>query len=273
MGSVNFFGRNWQYFVQNYLNEERIELASKSLVDFAGRERIQGKRFIDVGCGSGLFSLAAFRLGAESIMSFDIDPLAVRCCEYLKEQAGNPKNWQIRTGNILDKGFLSQLGKYDFVYAWGSLHHTGDLWRALENALDLVAERGYIYLAIYNRSECFGIHSDGRIGSSRFWVFIKRLYHILPSILQDLTDYLSIVMLFFVYLLMFKNPIEKFKTYTRDPRGMPLKIIIKDWLGGYPYEFASVDEVFKFVKARNFTLENLKANDGLLNNEYLFKKD
>jgi 2-polyprenyl-6-hydroxyphenyl methylase/3-demethylubiquinone-9 3-methyltransferase len=53
---------------------------------------------------------------------------------------------------------------------------------------------------------------------------------------------------------------------------MSWRIDIKDWLGGYPYEYASVDEVFNFVKRLGFSLENLKCNIGLMNNEYLFKK-
>jgi 2-polyprenyl-6-hydroxyphenyl methylase/3-demethylubiquinone-9 3-methyltransferase len=53
---------------------------------------------------------------------------------------------------------------------------------------------------------------------------------------------------------------------------MAWQTIIKDWLGGYPYEFASPDEIFKFCKNLGFTLQNLKTNFNLMNNEYLFQK-
>lgn len=272
MNNKNFFGRNWQVFVNRYLNHQRVERAKESLIEFFQGYSIKDKSFLDIGCGSGLFSLAAYKLGASKVFSFDSDRLSVKCCEYLREREGNPGNWIIKEGSILDEKFVRELGKFDIVYCWGVLHHTGNMWKALENTLTLVNEGGLLYLAIYNRADSPGFYSDGRFGSSEFWLKIKKIYSILPGIIQSLIDYTSVVVLFIIYLITFKNPFKKFKEYTSEPRGMPLMIIIKDWLGGYPYEYASVEEIFRFVKMRGFTLENIKTNTGLLNNEYLFKK-
>lgn len=125
------FGRNWQDFVKNYLNEHRIEIAIKSLTDFLGFNDLRGKSFLDIGCGSGLFSYCAYILGATYIISFDVDIYSVECCKLLHQKAGNPSNWQIYHGSILDNKFLSKLQKADIVYSWGVLHHTGSMWEAI----------------------------------------------------------------------------------------------------------------------------------------------
>ena len=266
------FGKNWQSFVRDYLNQERIDEAKKSMVEFCNADTlITGKTFIDVGCGSGLFSLAAYQLGASNIVSFDIDRHSINCCEYLREKEGHSAHWQIKQGSILDGGFVSSLGKYDFVYSWGVLHHTGSMWKAIENASTLVGEKGSFCIAIYNTADAWGVYPDGRCGPSHLWVKEKRLYSRLPLPLQSLIDFSVMSALVILYILTFNNPIKKIRSH-KQFRGMSWRVDIKDWLGGYPYEHASVAEVFNFVKELGFSLENLKCNDGLMNNEYLFRK-
>jgi 2-polyprenyl-6-hydroxyphenyl methylase/3-demethylubiquinone-9 3-methyltransferase len=49
---------------------------------------------------------------------------------------------------------------------------------------------------------------------------------------------------------------------------------IRDWLGGYPYEFATVEEVFKFMKINfpDFKLANIKTTNTVDANWFLFKR-
>src|SRR5687767_14492573 len=108
---------------------------------------------MDIGCGSGVFSHAAYTLGASRIVSFDIDPLSVRCCELMKQRSSNPPHWDIRHGSILDPAFVRSLPKCDVVYSWGVLHHTGDMWTAIRNAASLVKPGGRFFIAIYNKVE------------------------------------------------------------------------------------------------------------------------
>ena len=265
------FGRNWQQFIKHHLNAKLFEEAKKSLIDFIGEDRIKEKSFIDVGCGSGLFSLAAYKLGASRVVSFDIDPDSVKCCEFIKKREGDPENWEIISGSVLNEDFISGLGNYDIVYSWGVLHHTGSMWKAIGNTAKLVTKNGLLYMAIYNKADNFGFYPDGRFGTSTFWEKEKKLYSSLPLFVQNSIDYMAMTAMIFLYILTFNNPVKKIKGH-KQFRGMSWRIDIKDWLGGYPYEYASVAEIFSFLKQLGFSLENLKCNNGLLNNEYLFIK-
>ena len=56
------FGSNWARFLE-VLDEERILSAERALQDMLQLQRLDGLRFLDIGSGSGLSSLAARRLG------------------------------------------------------------------------------------------------------------------------------------------------------------------------------------------------------------------
>ena len=143
------FGRNWRRFL-TVLDEDRIARAERSLTDMLEMEGLEGKRFLDIGCGSGLFSLAARRLGA-TVYSFDYDPQSVACALDLKlRYFPVDPDWVVAEGSVLNHRHLTTLGKFDIVYAWGVLHHTGDMAAALKNVCDLVAPKGKLFLAIYN---------------------------------------------------------------------------------------------------------------------------
>src|SRR4051794_5739776 len=96
------FGKNWRSFLR-LLNEQRIRDAEHSLLQMLGRSDLRGVRFLDAGCGSGLFSLAALRLQAQAVTSFDFDPDSVACAEYLNQKFGPFPNWRIARGSLLDK--------------------------------------------------------------------------------------------------------------------------------------------------------------------------
>ena len=78
------FGENWTRFLAT-LDDERITIAEQSLREMLGVEQLTGKSFLDIGSGSGLFSLVARRLGAR-VYSFDYDPQSVACTAELRRR-------------------------------------------------------------------------------------------------------------------------------------------------------------------------------------------
>src|SRR2546423_4135246 len=126
------FGKNWSRFLAE-LDDRRIARAEESLREMLEITDLRGKNFLDVGSGSGLFSLAARRLGAR-VHSFDYDPQSVACTRELRRRFfPDDAQWQVEEGSALDEKFVRALGTVDVVYSWGVLHHTGAMWRALEH--------------------------------------------------------------------------------------------------------------------------------------------
>src|SRR6185312_8185258 len=165
-GGMRFrFGANWTRFL-TVLDEARIVAAERSLAEMLRVADLRGRSFLDIGCGSGLFSLAARRLGAR-VHSFDYDPRSVACTAELKRQfCPEDLDWVVQAGSVLDKTFMRSLGQFDIVYSWGVLHHTGAMWQALDAALERVAPGGWLFIAIYNDQGLW----------SRRWTRIKRYY-------------------------------------------------------------------------------------------------
>jgi 2-polyprenyl-6-hydroxyphenyl methylase/3-demethylubiquinone-9 3-methyltransferase len=258
------FGANWTRFLR-HVTEDRVHRAGGSLVDFMGLENLHDKTFLDVGCGSGLFSCAAFKLGAKRVVSFDTDWQCVECCKRLHAQAGWPATWEIYQASILDAALTAKLGAFDIVYAWGTLQHTGRMWEAMQRSAELVKPGGYLYVAVYN-------HVDGPMGS-KFWRRFKQVFSALPRPAQFTVELAVIPIYFAARKLHARSLIEDVVEY-ESTRGMYWRTDLTDWLGGLPYEFATVDSVCNFVtnECGKFVLQNLKATKSLANNWYLFRK-
>jgi 2-polyprenyl-6-hydroxyphenyl methylase/3-demethylubiquinone-9 3-methyltransferase len=258
------FGANWRRFL-DVLDEDRIHQAERSIRELLGVNDLSGRRFLDVGCGSGLFSLAAHRLGAR-VRSFDFDPTSVACTAELRRRyAADDDEWTIEEGSVLDATYLAALGTHDVVYSWGVLHHTGAMWRALENVAGLVADDGSLAIAIYN---------DQGPWSNR-WRFIKRTYcsgatgrrvvcttcipaFVLRGLVSD--------------AIGGRNPFARYADYRRN-RGMSAYHDWIDWLGGYPFEVAKPEAIFDYFRQRGFELLRLSTAGGTVGcNEFVFRR-
>jgi SAM-dependent methyltransferase len=261
------FGKNWTSFL-NTLNDARILIAEDSLKKMLDITDLNGKRILDIGSGSGLFSLAARRLGAE-VHSFDYDPDSVACTRELKRRYfPDDPLWVVEEGSVLDKNYLTSLGKFDVVYSWGVLHHTGSMWEALANTTQLVASNGKLFISIYNNQ---GLQS-------RFWYFVKHTYNRMPRLFRPI--FACLVMLprefaFFALSTIKGRPaayVDNIANYSKkSSRGMSYYHDLVDWVGGYPFEVAKPDEIFDFFWQRGFTLRKLKTCGGNLGcNEFVF---
>ena len=159
-------------------------------------------------------------------------------------------------------------GTFDIVYSWGVLHHTGQMWPAIDHAAAAVATQGRLFIAIYNDQGPWSV----------FWTRVKRTYNRLPSALRA------------PYLLGFAAALETGALGTAllrlDPRrfvdrwtryqsvrGMSRWHDIVDWVGGYPFEVAKPEEVLDFCRARGFELARLRTCGGRMGcNEFVFHR-
>jgi len=256
------FGDNWRRFLES-ITEDRILRAEASLRRMLEVQDLQGKTFLDIGCGSGLFSLAARRLGA-SVHSFDYDPQSVACTRKLRERYfPRDTGWTVEQGSVLATSYLGGLGRFDIVYSWGVLHHTGAMWQALENAAGRVADGGKLFIAIYN--------DQGKI--SHRWRAVKRSFNRLPPNLRFLVTIPVLIHLYwrrtFKDLLRLR-PFESWRNEGKE-RGMSPWWDLVDWVGGYPFEVAKPEAILDFYVSRGFTLKRMVTCGGSLGcNEFIF---
>jgi len=260
------FGANWKHYVEVSLNEERIEHAVRSLRDLLGLDDLTGRVFLDIGCGSGLFSLAACRLGAEQVISFDFDADSVRTSQWLRsrERIGESR-WRISQGSVLDPAFMATIPPVEVLYSWGVLHHTGRMWDAIDAAAAKVAPGGRFAISIYNRVE-------RKPDSSAMWWKIKRMYNRSPGLVRGLMEAAYVTNHALTRLVTLRNPLRVYTDRAgAGRRGMDFMHDVRDWLGGFPYEYATAGELFEYVRRKHgFVLERLRTGDGNICNEFLF---
>ena len=257
------FGLNWTSFL-SCLDDHRIAEAENSLKAMLNVSDLLGKSFLDIGCGSGLFSLAARRLGAE-VHSFDYDPQSITYARELKRRFfQDDKLWTVQEGSALDEHYIGSIGQFDVVYSWGVLHHTGSMMQGLRNAQKPVKQGGLLFIAIYN--------DQGM--ASQLWTIVKKTYcsgafgrYAVSAIFIPAFALTSIVL----GLVKYGNPMGDFTNYKRK-RGMSVYHDWIDWLGGYPFEVAKPETIILFYHALGFRLLNLRTTNRLGCNQFVFER-
>jgi SAM-dependent methyltransferase len=257
------FGENWLDYSKT-ITPERIHRACETLQRLI--PDLAGKSLLDIGSGSGLSSLAALRLGARSVVALDLDENSVAATRALLAKEAPDKAWTSRQASVFDLS-PGTTGMFEVVYSWGVLHHTGDMWRAIRTAASLVAPDGLFALAIYRKTP---LCSLWRVEKA----FYTRSSRGMKAGLR--ACYFSA---FTVGLLLTgRNPKKYFREYA--PRGMTISNDIHDWMGGYPYESATTEEIERFVAGLDFQLlrcfpvkVNLAGALGVGCSEFVFQRN
>lgn len=258
------FGENWVDFVQSALTEQKVKEAAEAFNDLTSEicidihsdstsnhsntdtnpnHAIENLSFLDIGFGQGLSLLNAYSKGWY-VVGLDINP---RCNDALQHTIQyfptlSIEQLQVQMGSILDSDTVTKLkdlspndNGYDIVHSWGVLHHTGNMYKAIEHAITLIRPGGYLILALYNRH-----------WTSKIWWVIKRFYMLLPKRIKKIFAHLS----FPVYHILAKLIIKDLHL----TRGMDAFYNYVDWIGGYPYEYVSIKEVHDLLHAYNFKI-------------------
>jgi len=274
------FGKNWMNFSEK-ITKNQIKSALYDLKEWMGEDKIVNKNVLDIGSGSGVHSLAFLLLGANKVESFDNDLFSVNATRILWENQGKPKNWEIFQGSILDKNFLNNLKKYDIVYSWGVLHHTGEMWNAITNAASLVKPDGYFFISIYAKGPNYEndlklkkkYNSSNKIKKlimEQNLVWRRRILGSIsvPFIPRSFKEFKQECGLFGWRI---KN-IRKFEWNEQKTQGMDMYHDIVDWLGGLPYEVADADEIVTYCIQFGLKLEKIHISKECGCSIYLFHK-
>nr|WP_081711792.1 class I SAM-dependent methyltransferase [Thermosynechococcus sp. NK55a] len=214
-----------------------------------GGERLDGKRFLDIGSGSGLHSLAALRLGARQVVAIDIDADSVATTQAVLQRFAPDGPWKVEAKSVFELD-PRESGVFEIVYSWGVLHHTGDMFFALRSAAAMVAPEGFFVFALYRR-----------IWMDWFWRWEKRWYAQASHSAQARARWVYVT-LYRLGLRLTGRRFEDYVTNYRSKRGMSFEHDVHDWLGGWPYESISSREVQDAMKALGFSAVKQFARKG-----------
>lgn len=232
------FGRNWSSYSEKVLDSEKVTAARRDFGTLTEGIVFDGRRFLDVGFGQGLALYLAAERGAV-VTGIDIDEGNLKALQNTGQLFSGVEVNDVRIGSILDDDLVASLkmdGGFDIVHSWGVLHHTGSLWKAIDNVSKLVAPGGQLIIAIYNRH-----------WSSPLWWWIKRLYASSPGWIRTTMIVSAYPLLRFALWVMTGRA-------NSDSRGMDFYHDVIDWIGGFPYEYSDPKSVENCLKATGFRL-------------------
>lgn len=250
------FGINWNNFSTKFLDGAKLNIALNSLEQLIGMDNIKCKSFLDIGCGSGIFAIAASKSGAQKVVGIDISKESIETSLFNKQRFLPDGNVEFLHKSVFDDDF-NELGCYDIVYSWGVLHHTGDMWKAIGVSTMMVGCNGLFVLAIYNKH-----------WSSPLWKIVKRIYNLSPVIIRQV-----MVCVFYCVIALAKFFVTTKNPFKDKKRGMSFYYDVVDWIGGYPYQYATISQIQSFIEAKGFKLINFRSPvmpTGC--NEFVFQK-
>ena len=242
------FGRNWLDY-QTSVDAARLAAARADIEAWLGISSLVGKRVLDIGSGSGVHSLCLHAMGAAELVSFDFDADSVQATTLLHAEAGSPASWTVLRGSVLDAAFLTTLGTFDLVYSWGVLHHTGQMRQAIAHACGRVNAGGTLFISIYAKGQNFAAD-----------LALKQRYHVASRSGKRRMEFEWIADQYRHRSASGLAP-EGWWAEGRE-RGMDPYWDLVDWLGGLPYEVATVDELTTQLRACGIATHRVRECPG-----------
>ena len=253
-------GENWKNF-SNLIDNNRLKEAVTSLKKLTNKKSLNNLSFLDIGCGSGLSSLAAIQLNCKKIYAIDQDEQSIKTTKKVLQKS-RFKKVKVEKKDLF---MLNEKEKFDIVYSWGVLHHTGNMLEAIKKSTKMVSKNGMLILALYKKTKLCNL-----------WKIEKYIYKSSPKVIQNFIKNLFIFLFKLAMILKRKN----FSNYINDyktKRGMDFYHDVHDWLGGYPYESISFEEIskimdkFGYKMIRSFQVKKQIGFFGTGCDEYVFK--
>ncbi len=166
------YGQLWDRFDEKAYVEQAYRILAER---FAGSEfdlnAVAGRRVLDMGCGSGRYTIALARAGAARVVGVDLGSRSIEWARTIAEGAGLT-NVEFVVGNVLKLSCEDRA--FDFVFCNGVLHHTTDMEGGIRELHRVLRCGGRAFLYVY---------ADGGL----FWYSRKRMPEIMKQIPQEYT--------------------------------------------------------------------------------------
>ena len=229
-----FYDVVWTEYIPEYeKSEEHWQL-------FYSPEEIKGKRVLDAGCGTGIFSIIFARNGAAEVIGLDISPGSLTTARHLKDNF-KLDNVHFQQADMLQLPFPNQ--SFDIVWAWGTVHHTLNPWQAMEELLRVLKPGGSILLAIYTKTKITFLHE----------IIRKTLIKTSRKTWQPLAKIMA----------FFRGPVVAiFKKREKSRQGEKLEELIFDWYFVPIRHHYYPREIKDFLEQKGLTIEKFLPASG-----------
>ena len=240
-----FYDIVWTEYIPEY------ESTEKHWEIFFSGEEIQGKSVLDAGCGTGIFSIIFANKGADSVTGIDISEGSLQTAQSLKKKF-NLQNANFQKQDMHHLPFHDE--QFDIVWAWGTVHHTTDPFKAIDELIRVLKKGGSILLAVYTRTKLTFIHEIIRktlvLTPRRTWTFLSK------------------IMAFFLTPVVYV-----FKKREKSRKGEKLEELILDWYFVPIRFYYRPEEIKSYLEKKGFTIENYLPASGRFNStsNFIFK--
>lgn len=207
---------------------------------FYSPQDVRGKSVLDAGCGTGIFSTIFARNGAAKVLGIDISEGSLETAKALKAKF-HLENTDFKKQDMLALPFEDE--SFDIVWAWGTVHHTTDPFRAMCELTRVLKTGGSILLAVYTRTKVTFLHE----------IIRKTLIRTPRKTWKALSKILALLL--YPVVLVFKKR-------EKSRKGEKLEELIMDWYFVPIRHYYYPEEIKTFLEEQGFAVEKFLPASG-----------